>query len=64
MSTYEDEIEGREFDWFAVDSDGNFALFASAGEGKLLKAHSRILNSMMIYQRDFKSPNWDSSQVW
>jgi hypothetical protein len=27
------DLNGREFDWFAVDSDGNIAMFATAGEG-------------------------------
>lgn len=27
------ELSGLEFDWFAVDSEGNLALFATAGEG-------------------------------
>jgi hypothetical protein len=26
-------LSGLEFDWFAVDHDGNLALFATAGEG-------------------------------
>lgn len=26
-------LEGREFDWFALDSEGNIAMFATAGEG-------------------------------
>lgn len=27
------DLRGIEFDWFAMDSDGNLALFATAGEG-------------------------------
>src|SRR5512139_1362578 len=27
------DLSGMEFDWFAVDSDGNLALIATAGEG-------------------------------
>jgi hypothetical protein len=29
------ELSGLEFDWFAIDGDGNLALFATAGEGFL-----------------------------
>jgi hypothetical protein len=29
------ELSGLEFDWFAVDGEGNLALFATAGEGFL-----------------------------
>jgi hypothetical protein len=35
MKTIERQLglQGREFDWFAVDGEGNIAMFASAGEG-------------------------------
>lgn len=29
------DLKGIEFDWFAVDSEGNIAVFATAGEGFL-----------------------------
>jgi hypothetical protein len=64
MSNYEEEIEGREFDWYAVDSDRNIAIFTTAGEGSLpeevlknYKLHDEITDSL-------ESPNWGSSEVW
>ena len=35
MSHYKGELAGREFDWFAIDSDGNIGLFSTAGEGRI-----------------------------
>ena len=33
-----DDLEGSEFDWFAVDRDGHVALFATAGYGPIPQA--------------------------
>jgi len=33
MSSLRDQFEGREFDWFAIDSAGNLGHFSSAGFG-------------------------------
>ncbi len=61
---YEEEIEGREFDWYAKDSEGNFGLFSTAGEGFVpqvvlehFNAHDEITDSL-------ESPNWGSSEVF
>lgn len=64
MSIYLNEICGREFDWFAIDKEGEIAIFSTAGEGGVpevvvenFKVHDEI--SEMI-----ELPNWGSSEVW
>jgi hypothetical protein len=64
MSIYEDELEGREFDWYAIDASGNIAIFCTAGEGCIpddviscFEKHDEISDSI-------ESPNWGSSDVW
>ncbi len=64
MSTYEEELEGREFDWYAVDSEGHVAIFTTAGEGHIPKA---VLESFILHDEiseSMESPNWGSSDVW
>ena len=62
--TYKNDLIGREFDWFAVDRDGNVGLFSSAGQGFIpvsvlsnFKEHDVISNSI-------DTPNWGSLQIW
>ncbi|WP_156804635.1 hypothetical protein [Gallaecimonas xiamenensis] len=64
MNIYEEEIEGREFDWYAIDDSGNIALFSTAGEGSIpklvienYKHHDEISDSI-------DAPNWGSPEVW
>ncbi|MEX2962863.1 hypothetical protein [Microbulbifer sp. TYP-18] len=64
MTTYQEEIEGREFDWYAEDIDGNIGLFSTVGEGFVpdsilanFTSHDEISNSL-------DSPNWGSPEVW
>ena len=64
MSIYLNEICGREFDWFAIDKEGEIAIFSTVGEGGVpeviienYKIHDEI--SEMI-----ELPNWGSSKVW
>ena len=64
MNTYNNEIAGGEFDWFAKDIEGNIGLFATAGEGTVpdivvsnYEEHSKIIESI-------ESPNWGSEDVW
>ena len=58
------EIQGREFDWFALDSEGNLALFATAGEGFIpvevvgcIAMHDAISESL-------PAPHTGTLQVW
>jgi hypothetical protein len=58
------DLQRREFDWFAIDSEGNVALFASAGEGFIpepvainFPKHDSVADSL-------SSPNTGSAAVW
>ena len=64
MNIYEEELEGREFDWFAIDSEGNFGLFSTAGEGSI---PSLVIESYAEHDSVSElldPPNWGSSKVW
>ncbi|WP_045858761.1 hypothetical protein [Teredinibacter purpureus] len=64
MSIYEEELEGREFDWFAIDSEGNFGLFSTAGEGSI---PSLVIEAYIEHDKISElldSSNWGSSEVW
>lgn len=58
------ELEGRKFDWFAKDDEGNFGLFSTAGEGSIpslvIEAYAEYDNISGLLD----SPNWGSSEVW
>ncbi|ESP91486.1 hypothetical protein [Pseudoalteromonas luteoviolacea] len=64
MSIYEEKLEGREFDWFAIDGEGNIALFATAGEGTIpnLVIENYAEHDAIAVQ--LESPNLGSSEVW
>lgn len=58
------DLQGMEFDWFAVDCNGNIALFATAGEGFVpevviacFEKHSNISESLPT-QRHGTSDVW------
>jgi hypothetical protein len=58
------EIQGREFDWFARDSAGEIALFATAGSGAVpdcvltaYELHDSANDLIPIF-------GWGSPQVW
>lgn len=59
-----DSLEGTEFDWFAVDQDGKFALFATAGSGPVpfavasaAEEHEKIGSALQV-------SGWGSIAVW
>ena len=61
---YEQELEGREFDWYAIDTEGNLALFSTAGEGFIPEY---ILNHFTKHDEisdSLESPNWGSNEVF
>ena len=64
MSIYEDEIEGREFDWFAIDCEGNLGLFSTAGEGLIPSLVIQTYAEHDDISEILDSPNWGSSEVW
>lgn len=58
------EVRGVEFDWFAVDQEGQFALFATSGEGHVPdeviahhEQHSEIGDTIPV-------TGWGSDKVW
>lgn len=64
MSIYEEELEGREFDWFAIDSEGNIGLFSTAGEGVIPSEVMEAYSEHDKISEQLESPNWGSSEVW
>ena len=64
MSIYEKEIEGREFDWFAVDCEGHIGLFSTAGEGCIPEFVIKNYADHDNISKLLESPNWGSSKVW
>ena len=57
-------IEGREFDWYAVDNAGRIAVFATAGSGPIpspvrvsIQAHNDVSDT-------FEVSGWGTPQVW
>lgn len=64
MSHYKGELAGREFDWFAIDGEGNIGLFSTAGEGRIPET---VIENYVQYDNVsalFDSPNWGTSEVW
>jgi len=58
------DIEGTEFDWFASDAAGQFALFSTGGAGpvpdfvrKAAAAHDNIGEAISV-------TDWGTPQVW
>ena len=64
VTSYEEEIVGREFDWYAEDLDGNIGLFATAGEGFVPDSVLANFTSHDEISESLESPNWGSSEVW
>jgi hypothetical protein len=64
MSIYEEELEGREFDWFAIDCEGNIGLFSTAGEGTIPSAVMEAYSEHDKISEQLESPGWGSSEVW
>lgn len=64
MIIYEEELEGREFDWFAIDSEGNIGLFSTAGEGSIPNLVIEAYSEHDDISELLESPNWGSSEVW
>ena len=59
-----EEIQGREFDWFAVDSDGNIAMFATAGAGFVPEEVLRHLSQHDSLAEEIPKPHIGTTQVW
>lgn len=58
------KVEGTEFDWFAMDSSGSIALFATAGAGfvpPLVLSHAGEHDAI---SESIASAHWGSDKVW
>ncbi|KRD32075.1 hypothetical protein ASE35_14075 [Lysobacter sp. Root916] len=58
------EIECREFDWFAFDRDGSFALFATGGCGVVPDSVRASVGSHDAISEAVEVTGWGSSAVW
>lgn len=58
------ELQGREFDWFALDSGGNLALFSTAGEGFIPDPVIDRLEKHEAISESLPSPHVGSASVW
>ena len=58
------KIKGVEFDWFAVDSSGCLALFATAGAGFIPPTVSARFHEHTAMSDMLPSPRWGSLMVW
>lgn len=59
-----DELQGREFDWFAVDKHGRLAMFSTAGEGPMPAAVLRSIVQHDAVSEAIETPNVGSELVW
>lgn len=58
------EIEGREFDWFSIDRDGRYAIFATGGYG-IAPETARDKAATYDAIREFiPVTGWGSAAVW
>jgi hypothetical protein len=58
------ELSGFEFDWFAVDNDGNVALFAAAGEGFFPDCVAEHHKDHSFLSNSFPCPRAGTPEVW
>jgi hypothetical protein len=63
-STNGSNLDGIDFDWFAIDVSGNAAVFATAGSGKI---PVKVLESQIEHENlsnEMDTPNWGNDAVW
>lgn len=58
------DLRGIEFDWFAIDSDGNLALFATAGEGFFPQSVAEHHTNHSSLSESLPAPHAGTSEVW
>ena len=58
------EIAGREFDWFAVDDAGRFAVFATAGSGPVPRLANSAIQAHNHISESIEVTGWGTPQVW
>lgn len=64
MSIKREELEGREFDWFAVDSNGRYGMFSTAGQGSIPETVLMNFEEHDLLSGGIDSPNKGTSSVW
>ena len=57
-------LSGIEFDWFAVDSEGNLALIATAGEGFFPNSVFGNRAAHELLSEALPAPRTGTSEVW
>lgn len=58
------ELYGIEFDWFAIDTNGEVGLFSTAGYGFVPKEIYPYYEKYYELTEKFELPNLGSSNVW
>ena len=58
------DLQGTEFDWFAVDSNGHIALFATAGEGFVPEAVIHCYENHSVISDSLPTPRYGTPEVW
>jgi hypothetical protein len=58
------DLRGIEFDWFAIDGDGNVALFATAGEGFLPESVAENHEMHSAIAESLPAPRVGTAEVW
>jgi hypothetical protein len=59
-----EQIQGREFDWFAIDGDGDIAMFSTAGEGFVPEEVLRHLSQHDGLSEEIPTPHTGQNEVW
>ena len=63
-STNSSNLDGIDFDWYAIDVSGNAAIFSTAGTGKI---PVKVLESQIEHENlsnVINTPNWGNDAVW
>lgn len=58
------EVEGREFDWFAIDNNGEIAMFSSAGYGLIPDSVIEHFHDYDDVALTFETPNFGTTAIW
>lgn len=60
----EREIEGREFDWFALDKDGRIAVFCTSGKGTIPESVKLNYSEHDDISDNLETPHFGSTKVF
>jgi hypothetical protein len=59
-----DDLKGREFDWYALDSEGCIGLFATFGQGWIPKCVAEHIGEHVAISDTLDAPHVGSADVW